>query len=190
MLRIGLIVGSTRPNRFADTPAQWVTAAAAQRTDLAIRTLDLREEDLPFFSEAAPPAETNGVFASPKAELWRSKLADMDGFIVTVAEYNHGPTAVLKNAIDSAYLEWLRKPIAFVGYGGAGGVRAVQQLRTTVIGLEMAPIKQSVVISADVYLAARQGKPLEDFSHLVQARDAMLDSLAWWAEALKRAREA
>ncbi len=112
MLNIGMIVGSTRPNRFADTPAKWLLDGAAARTDLKLEALDLREYKLPFFNEPAPPAYTGGVFSEPQAEARRKHIDDFDGFIATVAEYNHGPTAVLKNAFDSASIEWQRKPIA------------------------------------------------------------------------------
>lgn len=189
-LRIGLIIGSTRTNRFADVAADWMMASAAARTDLRLEVLDLRSQNLPFLDEPTAPAFTGGVFARPEAEAWRARLAPLDGFIATVAEYNHGPTAVLKNALDSAYLEWHRKPIAFVGYGGAGGLRAIQQLRAIVIGLQMAPLKQDVSISMEAFLAARDGAPLEDYAHLVQARQALFDSLIWWASALKAARAA
>ncbi len=62
------------------------------------------------------------------AQRWQKKVDSLDGFIFTAAEYNRGPTAVLKNALDYAYKEWNQKPVAFVGYGGVGGARAVEQL--------------------------------------------------------------
>ena len=136
MLKIGMIVGSTRPNRFAETPAKWLLDGAAARTDLKLEALDLRDYKLPFFNEPAPPAYTGGVFTEPQAEAWRKRIGEFDGFIATVAEYNHGPTAVLKNAFDSASLEWQRKPIAFVGYGGVGAARAIETLRGVVIELQ------------------------------------------------------
>src|ERR1700682_691428 len=117
MLKIGMIVGSTRQNRFADTPVKWLGGGAAARTDLKLEVLDLRDYKLPFFNEPASPAYTGGVYTQPEAEAWRKRIGEFDAFIATVAEYNHGPTAVLKNAFDSAYLEWQRKPIAFVGDG-------------------------------------------------------------------------
>ncbi len=141
MLKIGMIVGSTRPNRFADTPAKWLVEGAAARTDLKLEVLDLRDYKLPFFNEPASPAYTGGVYTQPEAEAWRKRIGEFDAFIATVAEYNHGPTAVLKNAFDSAYLEWQRKPIAFVGYGGVGAARAIETLRGVVIELQMAPIR-------------------------------------------------
>src|SRR6202165_1484031 len=129
MLKVGLIVGSTRPNRFADTPVQWLVEGASARRDLQLAVLDLRDYRLPFFNEPASPAFPGGVYSEPEAEAWRKRIGEFDAFIATVAEYNHGPTAVLKNAFDSASLEWQRKPIAFVGYGGRGRGRAVVTLR-------------------------------------------------------------
>src|SRR3954462_3762529 len=118
MLKFALIVGSTRPNRFADHSARWIAQGAASRTEFALDVLDLREYPLPFYNEPAPPIYTEGRYSEPAAEAWRHKIGSYDGFIATVAEYNHGPTGVIKNAFDSAYYEWQRKPIAFVGHGG------------------------------------------------------------------------
>jgi NAD(P)H-dependent FMN reductase len=189
MLKIGLIVGSTRPNRFADVPARWIEDGAARRGDIRLETLDLRGFELPHFDEPAPPAYASGVYTRSEAELWRRKVGEFDGFIATVAEYNHGPTAVLKNAFDSAWLEWQRKPIAFVGYGGSGGARAIEQLRGVANALEMAPLKHEVNIGMEPFLGVlQQGKSLDDYVYLVQARQALFDNLVWWAGALKDAR--
>src|ERR1700682_2498647 len=152
MLKIGMIVGSTRQNRFADTPVKWLGGGAAARADLRLEVLDLRDYRLPFFNEPASPAYTGGVYTPPAAGAWRKRIGGFDAFIATVAEYNHGPTAVLKNAFDSAYLEWQRKPIAFVGYGGVGAARAIEQLRGVVIELQMVPIAQGVNIGMEPYL--------------------------------------
>src|SRR5437868_3184511 len=94
MLKVAMIVGSTRPNRFADIPAQWLVEGASARSDLRLTTLDLREHRLPFLNEPASPAFTGGVYAQPEAETWRKRIGDFDAFVATVAEYNHGPTAV------------------------------------------------------------------------------------------------
>ena len=106
------------------------------------------------------------------------------------AEYNRGPTAVLKNAIDYAYTEWNRKPVSFVGYGGVGGARAIEQLRLNAVELQMAPTRNAVhIVWADFAQVLQQGKKLEEFDHLNQAAATMLDDLAWWAKVLKAARE-
>ncbi|MET0307129.1 MAG: NADPH-dependent FMN reductase [Sphingomonas sp.] len=191
MLKLALIIGSTRPNRFADIPAKWIADAAARRSDFTLDILDLRDQDLPFYEEPLPALYTGGAFSAPAAEAWRNKLAQYDGFIVTAAEYNHGPTAVLKNAFDSAAFEWRRKAIAFVGYGGVGGARAIEHLRGVAAELHMASIKAEVNIAMEPFLGIlQQGKTLDDYPYLVQARDTLFDELVWWANALKVARAA
>jgi NAD(P)H-dependent FMN reductase len=186
-----MIVGSTRPNRFADTPAKWLLEGAAARTDLKLEALDLRDYKLPFFNEPVPPSYSGGVYTEPQAEAWRKRIGEFDAFLATVAEYNHGPTAVLKNAFDSAQLEWQRKPIAFVGYGGVGAARAIETLRGVVIELQMAPIKQEVNIGMEPFLGILQkGATLNDYEYLVQSRKVMFDHLVWWGVALKAARQA
>jgi NAD(P)H-dependent FMN reductase len=190
-LRIALIVGSTRPNRFADVPARWIAEGAAVRTDLTLDVLDLRDWPLPFYEEPSTPLATGGAYANPVAERWRHTIGAYDGFVATVAEYNHGPTAVLKNAFDSAHYEWGQKPISWVAYGGVGGARAVEQLRLTAVELQMVPIKQAVHIGMEPFLGVlQQGRMLDDYPYLVHSRDVMLDQLAWWARALREAREA
>jgi len=190
MLKIALIVGSTRPQRFADTPARWIEKGAAARSDFRLETLDLRDYALPFFQEPVPAAMTDDVLSEPAAEAWRKKITEFDGFIATVAEYNYGPTAVLKNALDCAWRGWHRKPIAFVGYGGYGGAHAIAQLRGSATALQMAPIWASVGIGMEPFLGIlMQGKTLDDYPHLLQGRDKVFDELTWWANALKAARE-
>ena len=105
---------------------------------------------MPLFAEVASPAY--GPPSDAVAQRWQKKVAAFDAYIFTAAEYNRGPTAVLKNALDYAYKEWNNKPAAFVGYGGVGG-RAVEQLRLTAIELQMAPIRNAVHIQIPVYLA-------------------------------------
>jgi NAD(P)H-dependent FMN reductase len=190
-VKIALIVGSTRPNRFADVPARWIVDAVAERDDLSLEVLDLRDWPMPFYSEPKTAAVTGGAFSDPVAERWRHKIGEFDGFIATAAEYNHGPTAVLKNAFDSAAFEWNQKPISYVGYGGVGGARAVEQLRMVAVELRMAPIKHAVHIGMEPFVGILfQGKTLDDYDHLIKARTAMFDELVWWARALRAAREA
>jgi NAD(P)H-dependent FMN reductase len=191
LLKIALIIGSTRPNRFADIPARWIQEGAAGRSDFRLEVLDLRTWPLPFFEEPAHPAATNGAYSNPVAERWRHEIGRFDGFIATAAEYNYGPTAVLKNAFDSAFHEWNGKPISYVGYGSVGGAHAVQQLRLTAIALQLVPIAQAVYIGLEPYLAVLQhGKSLDDYEFLVRSRTGMFDRLVWWAGALKSARQA
>lgn len=187
--RIGIIIGSTREGRFGEKPAHWIYELAGQRTDLSFELIDLRDHPLPFFNEAGAPAW--GPVKNEAAQRWAAKLDTLDGLIVVTPEYNHGPSAVLKNAIDWAYKEFIRKPIAFVGYGGVGAARAVEQLRLVAVEMQMAPVRNAVHIGMVEFLGIwQQGKTFDDFPHLAQAANGMLDDLAWWTKALKSAREA
>ncbi len=189
MLKIALIVGSTRPDRFADKVVAWFMETASMRSDMQIDIVDLRDQDLPFLEEPLSPAFTGGVFANPAAQKWCALVSVYDAYIATAAEYNHGPTAVLKNALDSAYLEWNRKPIAFLGYGGVGGARAIEQLRQVAIELQMAPVKAEVNIAMEPFLGVlMQGRSLNDYPYLEAGRTAVLDQIQWWGDALKAAR--
>jgi NAD(P)H-dependent FMN reductase len=186
--KLAVVVGSVRTNRFADHPAQWIAEIATQSGKFDVELIDLKDYPLPFFAEAASPAyapSTNEV-----AQRWQRKMAEFDAYVFTAAEYNRGPTAVLKNALDYSFNEWTNKPVSFVGYGGVGGARAVEQLRLNAIELQMAPIRTAVHIQFPIYLAVvKEGKKLSDFDFLNQNAKDMLDQLTWWTHALKAARE-
>lgn len=187
--KIAIVVGSTRAARFADVPVEWFAKIAKAHSDIEIEVVDLRDFQLPFFDEVASSAWAPSQ--NEVAQRWQKKVAEFDGYIFTAAEYNHGPTAVLKNALDYAAKEWNKKPAGFVGYGGVGGARAVEQLRMHAVELQMAPTKAAVHIVWADFLAVRQGeKKLSDFEHLNQAANALVEEIAWWAKALKIAREA
>lgn len=185
--KIAVIIGSTRAGRFADKPAEWIAKIGNSRGDVEIEIVDLKDYPMPFFAEARSPLW--GPSEDPVARKWQAKLAEFDGFIFTAAEYNHAPTAVLKNAFDYAGVEWHRKPAGYVGYGGVGGARAVEHLRMMAVEQAMAPVKSAVHIGWADYLSLAQGeKKLEDLPHLNQAAAALLDDVVWWANALKAAR--
>jgi NAD(P)H-dependent FMN reductase len=186
--KLAIVIGSIRPNRFADHPAEWITEIARRRGDFDVELIDLKDYPLPLFAEPASPAY--GESKDEVAQRWRKKVAEFDAYVFTAAEYNRGPTAALKNALDYAYKEWNNKPVSFVGYGGVGGARAVEQLRLNAIELQMAPIRTAVHIQMAVYLAvAKEDKKLAEFDVLQQNAKDMLDQLAWWTSALKAARE-
>lgn len=185
--RIGVVIGTTREGRFGDKPARWIVDAASKRADLDVEIVDLRDYPLPLFNEATGPAQ-----APPKNEValrWGEKMAELDGYIFVTAEYNHSIPGVLKNALDHAYPEFNRKPAAFVGYGGVGGARAVEQLRLVCVELQMAPTRTAVHIGMETLLGVLQeGKDLADFGFLNKSAEATLDELIWWTRTLKSGR--
>ncbi len=188
-LNIAIIISSTRETRFADKPAAWIKSIADARGDIAAEVVDLRDYPMPFFEEVAGPAYA--PTSNPVARAWREKLGGFDGYLIVTAEYNHSPTGVLSNALDYLGAEVARKPVAFVGYGGVGGARAVEQLRQIAVELQMAPTRAAVHIAGADFLGVwQQGKSFDDLPHLLPSAKATLDDLAWWATALKSAREA
>src|SRR5438445_10308871 len=116
--RLALIIGSTRPQRFADKPADWLIEQADRRDDFTLDRLDLRDFDLPFFAEAGTNLHVDSH--DPRAVAWQDAIRPYDGYIFLVSEYNHSITGALKNALDQAYVEWFRKPFSALGYGTTG----------------------------------------------------------------------
>src|SRR5207244_1039413 len=137
-----------------------------------------------FDQPKSPARVTDGDYGNPLANRWAAKVAEADGFVFIAAEYNHGYTAALKNALDWIYREWRRKPVAFVGYGNAGGARAIEQLRQVAVELHLAPLKAAVHLPAEVYRAtAKETAPADPahFAPVEAAAVALRDDLAWWA---------
>ncbi|RMH46432.1 MAG: NADPH-dependent oxidoreductase [Alphaproteobacteria bacterium] len=188
--RIGVIIGSTRDTRLGEKPARWIFEKAGQRDDIEVELLDLRDFDLPFFNEKASnlwvPSE------DPRAVRWQKTLAGFDGFIVVTPEYNHSIPAALKNALDQAYVEWNRKPMAVVGYGGVGAARAVEHLRMIAVELQMVPCRNAVHIGGGEFLKISPMGQNADMAEIepviAPSAKAMLDELAWWARVTRDAR--
>ena len=187
--KIAIIISTTREARFGHKPAAWIKAIADQRSDIAAEIVDLRDYPMPFFDDVAGPAYV--PTSNPVARAWKAKLAEFDGYVIVTAEYNHSPSGVLSNALDFLYAEVIRKPVAFVGYGGVGAARAIEHLRQIAVELQMAPTRAAVHIAgADFFAVWQQGKSLADLPHLLPSAKATLDDLVWWTRALKSAREA
>jgi NAD(P)H-dependent FMN reductase len=185
-VRIAVITGTTRAERFSGTVTEWVLGfLAEQAPDLEVTRLDLRDHPLPFFYGPNPARAPREYPTEEVARLGRS-IDGADGFLVLTGEYNHGYPAVLKNALDWYFAEWRRKPVAFVGWGNAGGARAIEQLREVVIELEMAPVRQAVHVLPDVLIAARNAEPNDRsaFAPLEAKLKLTVDDLRWWATAL------
>lgn len=186
-LRIGIILGSTRTGRFADRPAKWLLELAQKREDAAFELVDLRDYALPFFDEPKSPAREPSK--NEAAQRWARKVNELDAFVFVTGEYNHSIPASLKNAIDYVYKEWNRKAAGFVAYGGAGGARAVEQLRLILVELQVAPIRSAVHIGRPEFMELlMQGKTFADFPHLEQAATILLDDIVWWGRTLRAGR--
>jgi NAD(P)H-dependent FMN reductase len=190
-INIKVIAGSTREGRFSDKAAAWIAEEIKKEEGVAVEVLDLRDYEMPFFNEPVSPAFKQEPYKNEVVARFTKKIAEGDAFVIVTPEYNHGTSAVLKNALDWVYEEWNNKPVAFVSYGSVGGARAVEQLRLVAIELQMAPIRNAVHIPGEQYFPALFGKTdIKDlFAGQTQKAKAMIDQLLWWARALKRSRE-
>ena len=159
------------------------------RTDLTFELADLREWQFHYFNRTKPAASSD-YEDDAEAKRWSEVVGRADGFVIISPEYNYGYPAVLKSALDSVYKEWNRKPVSFVTYGGwSGGVRAMQQLREVAVELQLAPVRTSVVMQFGPRLFNAEGE-LKEPQMLEHQVTRLLDDLAWWAYALRAARDA
>ena len=192
MTVISVIIGSTRQGRFSERPARWISQHLKNRDGIDARLLDLRDFPMPFFDQPMTPAMPGRApYADETVKRWTTAIAQSDGFVFVTPEYNYGPSAVLKNALDWVYPEWNRKVAAFISYGSAMGARGVQQLRESAVELQMAPIRTAVHIPVATLWAHYQGGDVEaGLAELNAKAQAMIDDLLWWTMALKAARAA
>jgi NAD(P)H-dependent FMN reductase len=184
MLKVAIIIGSTRPGRKAEAVARWVYEIAVKRTDASFELVDIAEFELPHLDEAIPPMANKYSKAHTKA--WAAKIGSFDAFVFVTPEYNHSTSGALKNAIDFLFREWNDKAAGFVGYGSVGGARAVEQLRLVMGEIKIADVRAQVALS--LFTDFEKFTTLRPGAHQEAAVNAMLDDLVPWGEALKTLR--
>jgi NAD(P)H-dependent FMN reductase len=189
--KIALIISSTRPTRFADVPAQWMLKQAQARDDMSVELVDLRDYPMPFFAEMASNAWV--PTQDPQAVKWQKKVAEYDGYIFVLAEYNRSVTAALKNALDQAYVEWAHKPFGAISYGSMGGANALGHLQNIGVELQMVPVRNNVRVGGSDFFKVHPGMGgsgnLSDLDAVITpASKALLDDVVWWANATMAAR--
>jgi NAD(P)H-dependent FMN reductase len=185
MISIGIILGSTRPGRNGEAVAKWVHEIASRRTDAQYELVDIKEYDLPLLDEPVPPSM--GQYSQPHTRRWAAKIASFDAFVFVTPEYNHATSGALKNAIDYLFREWNNKAAGFVGYGSAGGARAIENLRLVMGELMVADVRNQVMLSLFT--------DFENFSRFKPAAlheqevDRMLEQVVAWGTALRTVRQ-
>lgn len=186
MLRIAIIIGSTRPGRNGEAVARWVYEIAQKRNGVEIEfeLVDIRDYNLPLLDEPIPPSL--GQYTKEHTKVWAAKIDSFDAYVFVTPEYNHGTSGALKNAIDFLYKEWNNKAAGFVGYGSALGARAVENLRLIMGELQVATVRAQVGLSLftdfenfSVFKPTPQQEPTVN---------AMLDQVIAWSGALKTLR--
>jgi NAD(P)H-dependent FMN reductase len=185
MLKIAIIMGSTRPGRNGEAVAKWVYEIAQKRSDAEFELVDIKDFNLPLLDEPAPPSM--GQYSKPHTKAWAAKVDSFDGFVFVTPEYNHGISAALKNAIDFLFREWNNKVAGFIGYGSVGAARAVEQLRLVLAEVQIATVRNQVLLSLST--------DFENFSIFKPAprqeksANAVIDQVVAWAGALTSLRQ-
>ena len=103
LLRVAIIVGSTRPGRKGEAVARWVYEIAGSRGDAEFELGDIKDYDLPLLDEAVSPILSQ--YSNDHTKAWSAKIASFDAFVFATPEYNHATSGALKNAIDYLYNE-------------------------------------------------------------------------------------
>lgn len=185
-LKIGIILGSTRPGRNGEQVAKWVLEQAQQRTDATFELVDLLDYNLPHLDEAVPASM--GQYANAHTKAWGAKIDSLDGFVFVTPEYNHSTSGALKNAIDFIYREWNNKAAGIVSYGSAGGLRAAEHLRLILGELQIADVRAQLALSLATDFEAYS--TFVPTAHHAAGMTGVLDQLVSWSAALQSVREA
>jgi NAD(P)H-dependent FMN reductase len=181
MIKIAIIVGSTRPGRKADSVAAWVHEIAKKRSDAEFEVVDIQDFNLPLLDE--PMSPMMGQYSKPHTKAWAAKIDAFDAYVFVTPEYNHGTSGALKNAIDFLYREWNNKAAAFVGYGSAGGARAVEHLRLVMGEIQVAAVRAQVMLS--LFTDFENYTVFKPAAQHEKSVNAMLDQVVAWGGALK-----
>jgi NAD(P)H-dependent FMN reductase len=185
MIRIAIIIGSTRPGRKGETVAKWVYEIAQKRSDAEFEVVDIKDYNMPLLDE--PMSPMLGQYTHQHTKTWSAKIASFDAYVFVTPEYNHATSGALKNAIDFLYHEWVNKAAGFVGYGGAAGVRAVENLRLVMGELQVADVKAQVGLS--LFTDFENFSVFKPAPQHEKAVTSMFDQLIAWGGALKTLRE-
>ena len=183
MVKIGIIIGSTRPGRVGETVGKWVYEQSKGRSDAEFELVDIKEYDLPLLDE--PKLAAVQDYSKDHTKKWSAKIAEFDGYIFVTPEYNHSTSAALKNALDFLYNEWTNKAAGFVSYGAIGGARAVEALRPIMAQFKIADVREQVMfMTADDFENGElKAKPRHE-----KSINTLFSQLISWSEALKTVR--
>ena len=182
MPRLGVVVASVREGRAGAAVADWFMQQARQHGGFELELVDLKAVDLPILSEPHHPRLQK--YTQDSTKRWSAMVAALDAFVFVTPEYNFGSPPALVNALDTVYVEWNYKPVAFVSYGGvSGGLRSVQMTKMMLTTFKLVPMVEAVSI-AFIAKELRDGTfPGNDKAD--KAATAMLDELLRWTNALK-----
>ena len=183
-LKIGIIIGSTRPGRVGDKIAEWYLSKVKDIKEASFEIIDIANFNLPILDEPVPASY--GQYSHKHTIEWAKEISKYDAYIWVTPEYNHAPSPALLNAISYLYNEWVRKPVGLVSYGGMGGVRAAEHLRQVAGEFDMVDIRSQVTIRQPWAMYDEDGQ----INHELVAGEPekQVEDLIWWARAIKVAK--
>jgi NAD(P)H-dependent FMN reductase len=185
-LRIGIVLGSTRPGRRGEQIAAWVLGAARAHGGADYELIDLAHYGLGNLDEGGNPNLQQ--YQHSHTRDWSAVIDGFDGFVFLVPEYNHSFPGALKNALDYVYREWNDKAAGIVSYGGhAAGVRAAEALRLVLAELQVATVRAQPAIALIPAFATGAFVPTDGLDAAVSG---LLDQVIAWSGALRAVREA
>ncbi len=173
-MKFGIILGSTREGRVSPQVGEYIKEIASKRSEHEFEIVDVKSFDLPFMGTASPNLK------------WNEKIEELDGYIFIAQEYNHGFSASLKNAVDSAREEWFNKAAGIISYGSGGGIRAAEHLRVVLAEQKVATVRTNPAFNLftdfENFTAFKPGE------HMAMGVNDMLDELISWSKAFKTIR--
>lgn len=179
MLKIGIVLGSTREGRVSPQVGEWVKELADKRGDAEYQIIDIAEFKLPLLGEAGGDASG--------AAAWSAQINGCDGFVFITQEYNHSITGALKNALDYLRDEWNNKAAGIVSYGSVGGARATEHLRGILSELSVAHVRVHPALS--LFTDFENGSDFKPKDVQADSVNQMLDQVISWSTALKTVRK-
>ena len=182
--KIGVITASKRPVRMAGVVTDWVKQEAGRYNgELEFTFIDLTDWDLPHYNEVTPAMFQK--YGQEEVKRWAATIADCDGFVFIVPEYNHSFPGAFKDAIDYLYHEWAYKPVAFIAYGLSGAYRVVEHLQNVTVAVGMAPLHTQINIP--IFDETENGTfvAADRYHDRIQK---LFTQLGWWTSALAEQR--
>ncbi len=185
MLKIGIVIGSTRDGRVSTGVAEWVKTFAEGNTEAEFELVDIKDYSFEEFN-MLPPGMLNKEYSNENITKWSNKIDELDGFIFVTPEYNKNISPSLKNAIDHLGPEWANKAAGSVSYGSTLGVGATLALRQTLANLGVAIVPAFGALS--LFTDFENMSTFKPGDHHNESIQATIDGVVQWAKAMKTIR--
>lgn len=179
-MKIAILTTTIREGRNGIKVANWVLENAPKiNKEATYEIVDLKDFDLPLLGVG-----TEKQFA--EIGRWKEVINGFDGYIIVTAEYNHSPSGVFKNALDYLNQEFNDKVVSFVGYGGVGAARAIEQLKLVFSEYQAATTQRQVNLMLMQDFINMSELNIQDYQ--LAALEELLDQTIKWAKAFKTIR--